>query len=117
MPSKEQKKKGAGGRPSLFKPEYCDKVKQLCLLGATDKQMAELFDVSEQTFNTWKQKHPEFLESLTEGKAFADAKVAQSLFQRAIGYSHPDVHIALIYGAIRESKRARVMDWKLHLTS
>jgi hypothetical protein len=33
-------------------------------LGATDREVAEFFNVSEQTPNTWKHVHPEFLESL-----------------------------------------------------
>ena len=55
--------------------------------------MAEFFKVSEQTLNSWKHKHPRFLESLKRGKALADARVAESLFRRATGYSHPAVKI------------------------
>lgn len=65
-----------------------EQVEKLCRLGATDKDLADFFDVSEQTINTWKQKHPEFLESLKRGKLAADAEVADRLYQRAIGYSH-----------------------------
>lgn len=53
--------------------------------------MAGFFDVSEQTLNAWKKAHPEFLESLKRGKAAADATVAERLYQRACGYSHPSV--------------------------
>src|SRR5690606_12689348 len=45
-------------------------------------------------------KHPEFLESLTRGKAQADARVAEALFHRAIGYSHPDVHVSNFQGQV-----------------
>lgn len=86
-----EKKKG---RPSQFIPEFCDQAKKLCYLGATDKELGDFFGVSEQTINTWKTAHPEFLESLKEGKGAADAKVAESLFKRALGYSHPAVKIA-----------------------
>lgn len=78
------------GRPSAFKPEYIEQAYNYALLGATDVQMAAFFGVSEQTLNTWKAKHPDFLESLNKGKAQADARVAQSLFHRACGYSHPE---------------------------
>ena len=63
-----------------------EQVYKLCLLGATDKQIANIFNVSEQTINTWKEKEPEFLESLKEGKLFADANVSKSLYERANGY-------------------------------
>lgn len=78
--------KHPGGRPSDFLPEYAEQSRNLALLGLTDKQMAEHFGVSEVTFNSWKHKHPEFLKSLKEGKVTADAKVAHSLYQRAVGF-------------------------------
>lgn len=59
--SAEKKKRG---RKSDYKEEYSDQVLKLCLLGATDKEIAEFFSVSEQTINSWKKKYPEFLESL-----------------------------------------------------
>lgn len=87
-----------GHRPSMFKPEFCEQAYKLCLLGATDKKLADFFGVSEQTLNTWKKEHPTFLESLKRGKEVADAEIAHSLFQRAKGYSHPDVHVANYQG-------------------
>ncbi len=81
------------GRPSAYKPEYCEQAFKLCLLGATDKDLGDFFGVSEQTINAWKSSHSEFLESLKKGKAEADAKVAHSLYHRATGYSHDAVKI------------------------
>lgn len=84
------------GRPSSFKPEYVDQVEKLARFGMTDAQMAEVFDVSEQTFNAWKKAHPDFLEALKKGKHLSDAEVVQSLYRRAIGYSHPEDDIRTI---------------------
>ena len=81
------------GRPSKYKPEYAELAYNYCLLGATDKTLADFFDVSEQTINTWKQEHPDFLESLKNGKTEADARVANSLYRKAIGYEHAAVKI------------------------
>jgi len=78
------------GRPSAYKSEYIEQAKKLCLLGATDKEMADFFGVAESTFNLWKKEHKEFSESLKEGKTIADANVAKSLYHRALGYSHPE---------------------------
>ena len=78
------------GRPTNYKKEYDEQAYKLCLLGATDKEMADFFGVSEVTFNAWKKKHPEFLKSLKEGKSVADANVAKSLYLRALGYYHPE---------------------------
>lgn len=88
------------GRPSSYKPEYAAQARKLCLLGATDGEMAEIFGVSEVTLNAWKQKYPGFLKSLTQGKAAADANVAERLYERALGYSHPDVHVSSYEGDI-----------------
>ena len=73
------------GRPTEYRREYEDQATKLCLLGATDKQLADFFEVSEQTVNSWKKKYPQFLESLRAGKRIADAEVAHSLFNRARG--------------------------------
>lgn len=84
------------GRPSSFRPEYVEQVAKLCLLGATDKQMADFFEVSEVTFNAWKKEHPEFLKSLKEAKHLADAEIVHSLYHRAKGYSHPEDDIRTV---------------------
>lgn len=94
------KRKGKGGRPTLYKPEYVEQAKKLCLLGATDRELADFFKVSEQTLNSWKTQHTGFLESLKVGKEQADQRVERSLYQRALGYSHPDVHVSNFQGAV-----------------
>ena len=82
----EEAVKSNAGCPTKFKQEYLEQAYKLCLLGATDASLADFFDVTEQTINNWKTSHPEFFESLKAGKAKADAQVAQSLFNRAVGY-------------------------------
>lgn len=94
------KGKAKEGRPTKYKPEYCQQAYKLCLLGATDKGLANFFEVTESTLNLWKKEYPEFSESLKEGKEEADAVVASSLFHRATGYSHPDVDIKIFKGKI-----------------
>jgi len=74
------------GRPTDYKLEYCQLVYNYCLLGATDKELAEYLEISEATLNNWKIEHPEFIESIRAGKEDADARVAKSLHKRATGY-------------------------------
>jgi hypothetical protein len=62
--------------------------------------MARFFDVSVATLNNWKHEHPAFLDALKAGKELADANVSESLYRRATGYSHPDVHVSNFQGAI-----------------
>jgi DNA-binding XRE family transcriptional regulator len=85
--------KDKGGRPTDYRAIYAGQAFKLCLLGATDAEMADFFDVSEQTINAWKGKHPKFLESIKRGKSHADTEVAHSLYKRALGYEHEAVKI------------------------
>jgi hypothetical protein len=73
------------GRPTLYRQDYADQARKLCLLGATDAELADFFGVPESTLNGWKLAHPGFLESIREGKVKADAEVANSLRERAVG--------------------------------
>lgn len=88
------------GRPTLFKPEFIEKVNKLALEGKTDAQISKSFKISEATLNNWKKQYPEFFASLKQGKEEADQIVEQSLYQRACGYSHPDTHVSNYQGAI-----------------
>lgn len=78
------------GRPTKYNQEYDKQAYKLCLLGATDKKLADFFEVDEATINRWKEAHETFRESIKNGKVVADAKVAEALFNRATGYSHPE---------------------------
>lgn len=89
-----------GGRPTSYNAEYAEWAVKLCRLGATDADIAKAFEVSETTINAWKHEHVEFSEALKKGKAFADAEVADKLFQRATGYSHPAVKMFMFQGVV-----------------
>lgn len=82
------------GRPSKIEKIDLSKVEFLAENGYTDDQLADMFCVTFQTINNWKKLYPQFFESLKKGKLIADSKVEVSLYQRACGYSHPDVHIS-----------------------
>lgn len=84
------------GRPSAYKPEYDQIAFSMALLGATDAEIADAFDVTEQTINNWKSAHPSFFESLKGGKIQADAKVANRLYARALGYEHDDIDVRTV---------------------
>lgn len=89
------------GRPSDYSSTYHPKaVFRPCLLGATDKEIAEIFEISEQTLNTWKAEHPEFLESIKKGKIDADSDVAHSLYKRACGFSYDETTKEPLYNTI-----------------
>lgn len=88
------------GRPTRYQQEFAEQARKLCLLGATDAQLGDFFGVSEQTINAWKTAHKGFLESIKEGKERADTQVAESLFNRALGYSHESEEIKVVNGEV-----------------
>lgn len=81
----EEEKKSNAGAPTKYKPEYCEQVFKLCLLGAIDKQIADFFEVCEDTIYEWKNKHQEFSEAIKDGKSRADVEIANALYHRAKG--------------------------------
>jgi hypothetical protein len=42
------------GRPSKYRDEFPEQAFKLCLLGATDVQLAAFFDVDVATIDRWK---------------------------------------------------------------
>lgn len=88
------------GRPSTYRAIYAEQVQAFCLLGADDAKLCELFEINESTLTRWKQRHPEFRQAIKEGKEVADANVASALYMRAVGYSHPDIHVSNFQGSI-----------------
>lgn len=97
MPDKEKKKRG---RPTKYRDTYPKQAEKLCRLGAIDLDLADFFEVSEDTIYEWKNKHPEFSEALKRGKPTANERVKESLFNRAVGYSHPEEKVFCHQGEI-----------------
>jgi hypothetical protein len=88
------------GRPSKYRDEFAEQGRKLCLLGATDEELADFFEVHPDTITEWKNVHAEFSVSIKRGKRQADADVADRLFQRAMGYEHDDVHVSNYQGDV-----------------
>jgi transposase-like protein len=71
------------GRPTKYKPEYVEEAYRQSLLGKTDTELAQYFDISEATLYKWKNEYPEFSESIQNGKDKADGVVVKSLYDEA----------------------------------
>lgn len=89
-----------GSGPTKYKPEYDEQAYKLCLLGHIDSELADFFEVNEDTIHEWKKVHKSFSESVKKGKANSDADVAHSLYKRATGYDAPDTDIKMYEGQI-----------------
>src|SRR5690625_5270401 len=57
------------GRPSKYKPEYCEAVVQHMADGASLTSFAADIDVGRQTIARWINEHEEFRYAVTRGKA------------------------------------------------
>ena len=90
-PRKPESEKRKVGRKTSYTPEFNEQARKLCLLGATDEEIADFFNVTETTINRWKNLYPEFCVSIKKGKIIADAEVAESLYKRATGYEYKEV--------------------------
>jgi hypothetical protein len=84
------------GRPSKYRDEFPEQARKLCLLGATDEDMARFFEVAKSTITLWVRERPNFSAAIKDGKMLADATIADSLYQRAKGYSHRSVKIMVV---------------------
>jgi hypothetical protein len=67
---------------------------KLCLLGYTDGQLAEYFEVQLRTVQQWKASKPEFREAIMTGREMASAQVAHALFKRATGFTEKQEKVA-----------------------
>lgn len=79
------------GRPSKFNEAMLGAVTRLGRLGATDVELAEAREVGTTTITRWQRENAEFRLAVKEGKLEADMNVADALYDRAIGYSHPEL--------------------------
>lgn len=64
-----EKVKRPVGRPSKYRPEYCDMVVEHMSEGASLTSFAAEIDVSRETISEWSRVHPEFSVAVKKGKA------------------------------------------------
>ena len=89
--------------PELLKYDkdaYPKQARKLCLLGATNVEMADFFEVNPDTIYEWMKNYPDFKNAVLAGKMAADAEVAEALFNRAKGFTHKDVKMFVSEGTI-----------------
>ena len=85
---KQRKRYTKAGRPGHWKAEMADQVYELALLGYTNQQFADFYKISVKVIEDWVVTNNSFVEARNRGRDQADAKVARSLYERAIGYEY-----------------------------
>ncbi|MEQ8653293.1 MAG: hypothetical protein RIC87_12590 [Kiloniellales bacterium] len=77
-----------------------EQVFKLCLLGATNAELADFFGVGGSTIDRWLDEEGEFWGAVKRGRSEADANVASRLYERAMGFTHPEEDIRVINGEV-----------------
>lgn len=87
-------------RPTKYKPEFARIAQKMTRLGATDVEIAEAIEIDIRTLYRWSASNKEFCHALKVGKEEADKRVESSLYVRATGYQHEEVHVSNYQGQI-----------------
>lgn len=82
------KSEGKRGPASKCTSEVVQQAYRLCLLGMTNADLADAFEVHETTIEYWCRKYSDFKKAVERGRTFADSHVVEKLYERALGYSH-----------------------------
>jgi hypothetical protein len=62
------------GRPTIYKPKYCDLMIEMLSEGASFTEFrAAVGGVSRQTLSNWREQNPEFLDAYSRAEAIGQA--------------------------------------------
>ena len=71
--AEEAPKKRPVGRPSKYKPEYCERVIEMASEGASMAEYAAEFGIDRTTLFDWRDQHEEFSTALARAKILEQA--------------------------------------------
>lgn len=71
----------AGGRPTDYLPEYCERVEAFMADGYSKLAAAGSIGVTYQTVKNWMEVHPEFFAAVKRGEAKRAVKLEQGLLE------------------------------------
>ena len=69
----EGRNRGPGGRPTNYRPEYCERVIEMGREGFSVAQMASRLDTSKQTLLRWVDANPEFRDAMEIARSHSQA--------------------------------------------
>ncbi len=98
---KKRRKKNLGGRPAVYDAQkHPSAVREMTAAGRRQEDVAKALGVTVTTLYRWRDDHAEFGEAIKQGWRMRDGGVVDALYHKAVGYSHPDVHIAVSEGRV-----------------
>lgn len=105
--AKRVEKKNKRGRPNKKDGIDLERLAKLCIAGCTNAQIAIAFGICEKTLYTYMREDKDFLHTVKNNVELADSLVERSLWERAIGYSHPEEKIFQYEGTIIRAETTR----------
>jgi hypothetical protein len=99
-PPQVKKEKTKTGPKPKFQTEdgIIDLIYRLGLLGLGNREIAQALDIHLKTFEYWLKTYKEVWEVVRAARVESSGRVANALFKKAIGYSHPDTQVFLYRG-------------------
>ena len=79
-------KKRSGGRPTLYRREYCDHIVEAMATGLSAEAATAKIGISARSLFNWQRRHPEFLQAIQEGRQ----KCLLSWEERVIGIANSE---------------------------
>lgn len=93
------KPKHPGGAPKKITKQMAEEIALLLSHGIIEEKVCEILKITRVTL--WNaKKSPEFFNTVLGAKENADREVVKSLFQSAVGYSHPDEKVFVHEGEL-----------------
>lgn len=71
------------GRPTKFKEEYISEGEKYAAIGLPLRDMAFIWDVTDDTITNWKAEHPDFSDALKRGEARKKMRLLTAMFKSA----------------------------------
>lgn len=100
-PKPKRRKRNPVGRPTEYDSANFPRVaREMTACGRTQEEIAKALCVNVCTVYDWKLAHPDFAEAIEQGWRVRDRAVVHALYHRAVGYSHPETHIAVSEGRV-----------------
>ncbi|NDC96438.1 hypothetical protein EBZ38_17225 [bacterium] len=81
----QNSRKGIGGRPTKYKPEYCSRLIELCAQGLSRRALCAEIGISTETFYDWVKKIPEFSDAYRKGEAAASHFYESKMLEGGLG--------------------------------
>jgi len=71
-----------------YDPSYAARARDLCMLGCTEMEIANLLGISVGMLRAWRDRYPEFSYAWDDGAYHASTKVLAALYKKALGYDY-----------------------------